>query len=177
MHILAILGVIVGGIAIWYWRFKMLGEAGRDVADMVGRARGAYRMGQFRKKVAGSPLASIEGPSLAAGVFLYALAKENRATLHLAEPIIRRQVGEIVPADELDELLSYAEWASRDVTDPRDVVRRFKPLWREKLSREERFHLTEMAEEIVNLAGAEAEHNQKLSFATLRTALGPDRVT
>ena len=174
MHILALLGVIVGGIGVWYWRFKMMREMGSDVANVVGRMQGHIRTSSFRKKAEGSPLSSIEDPALAAAIFLHALANENDESLHLSEPVIRREIGRIVPAADLDEILSYAQWAARDVADARDVVRRFKSLWRQKLTRDERADLVSMAEAVIG-SGADEHHNQKLSFVTLRTALGPEQ--
>jgi hypothetical protein len=176
VHIVGLVLALIGGAAFWYWRFKLLREAGSEVADMVGRVRGAHRMRKFKKRAEASPLASIADPAMAAAVFLHALANENDESLPQAEPEIRRQIGAIVPAAELDEVISYARWAARDVADPRDLVRRFKPLWREKLTSEERAHLVAMAETILGLSGDEPEHNQRLSFATLRTALSPEQM-
>ena len=67
-----------------------------------------------------------------------------------------------------------AQELARDVADARDVVRRFKPLWRQKLSREERADLVAMAETIADL-GDPDDHNQKLTIVTLRTALAPEQ--
>lgn len=174
MHILGIVVAIIAGAAIWYWRFQMLREAGSEVADAVGRVRGRYRMRKFKKQAEGSVLAGIHDPALAAAVFLFALGNENPATQHRSEAEIRKQIAAIVPAAELDEVISYAQWAARDIADARDVVRRFKPLWREKLSREERMDLVAMAEAITDLSD-EPDHAQQLSFTTLRAALGPDQ--
>jgi uncharacterized tellurite resistance protein B-like protein len=174
MHILALLGVIAGGAAIWYWRIKMMREMGSEVANVVGRVQGHIRTGKFRKKAEGSPLSSVEDPALAAAIFLYALANEHNEILHLSEPAIRREIARIVRAADLEEMLAYAQWAARDVVDARDVVRRFKSLWRQKLTREERSDLVSMAESIIGLGTVE-HYNQKLSFITLRTALGPEQ--
>ena len=54
------------------------------------------------------------------------------------------------------------------------MVRRFKPLWRQTLTREERADLIVMAETIAGL-GEGGDHNQKLTLVTLRTALGPEQ--
>jgi hypothetical protein len=174
MHILGLVVAVIAGAAIWYWRFQMLRDAGNEVADAVGRVRGRYRMKKFKKQAEGSVLASIHDPALAATVFLFALGNENPASQHLTEAEVRRQIAAIVPAADLDEVISYAQWAARDIADARDVVRRFKPMWREKLSREERAELVRMAEAIIGLSD-EADHGQQLSFTTLRTALAPEQ--
>ena len=172
MHIVGIVLAVLTGAAVWWWRLKLLKEAGDDVADMVGRVRGRYRMGKFKKKVEGSVLASIDDPALAAAVFLFTLANENPAIRHLSEDEIRSQIAPTIPAAELDEVVAYARWAARDLADPLDVIRRFKPLWREKLTPEERVELVGMSEAVIAL-GDKPEPGQTLSLQTLRTALVP----
>ena len=170
MHILAILGAIVAGAGIWYWRFKAMRDVGSDVLDAAGRLRGAYRMHNFKKKAEGSVLASVDDPALGAAIFLFALANEAEGAAHLAGPEIRRQLASIVPADKMDEFLAYAEWAARSVVDARDCVRRFKTLWREHLTIAEREELVGMAGAVAALAPARA-HSQTLAIEALGTAL------
>lgn len=174
MHVVAVILGVIAVAGIWYWRLRAAKEVVDEVGAAVGRVQGRIRMANFKKKAEASVLSSIEDPALAASVFLYALANENRDTLHAAERNIREDIGRIVPAADLDEMLSYAEWAARDVVDARDVVRRFKTLWREKLTREERAELVRMAETIASLGDGD-DHNQKLSVVTLRAALGPEQ--
>jgi hypothetical protein len=171
MHIIAIIGAIIGGIAIWYWRFKMVRDVGNDVADAVGRVRGAYRMRNFKKKAEASVLNSVDDPALAAGIFLFALANENAEAEHLAKPEIARQLEPIVDPDKHEEYVAYAEWAARSVVDARDCIRRFKTLWREQLSLAERGHLIEIAQAITALT-PNPTNTQKLAIESLNTALG-----
>lgn len=174
MHIVGLLLAVIVGAGVWYWRFKAVREMTDDIGNALGRAQGRYRMARFKKQSQGSALSSITDPALAAAIYLFSLANERDTSLHLSEPAIREQIGEIVPASDLDEVVSYARWAARETTDPRDIVRRFKPLWREKLTSQERAHLVAMAETIAAV-GTGPDHNQKLSLANLRMALGPDQ--
>ncbi len=174
MHVLGLFLALIVGAGIWYWRFKAVKEMTDDLGDAVGRIRGQFRMAKFRKEAQGSALSSITDPALAAAIFLFVLANEDQASLHLSEPAIRDQLAGIVPSADLDEIIAYARWAAREVPDPRDVVRRFKPLWREKLTREERASLVAMAESVASV-GDGVDHYQKLSIASLRMALGPDQ--
>ena len=170
MHIIAFLGVIIGAIGVWYWRYKTMRDVGGEVLDAFGRARGAYRMHNFKKKAESSMLASVDDPALAAAIFLFALANEADGTAHLAETEIRRQVAAIVPAGKMDEFIAYAGWAARSVIDARDCVRRFKTLWRDSLTISEREELIGMAEAVVALA-PKREHRQTLAIEALDTAL------
>ena len=170
VHILAILGAIIAGAGIWYWRFKTMHQVGSDVLDAAGRLRGAYRMHNFKKKAESSVLASVDDPALGAAIFLFALANEADGAAHLAAPEIRRQLAGIVPADKMDEFLAYAEWAARSVVDARDCVRRFKTLWREHLTIGECEELIGMAEAMASLTPRRT-HSQTLAIEALDDAL------
>jgi uncharacterized tellurite resistance protein B-like protein len=172
MAILAVIGAVLAAVGIWYYRIKMLGDVGRDVADLAGRARGAYRMHKFKQKADGATLNAIDEPALAAAVFLYALANEDKASLYKSVPAIRSSMALVANASDLDDMLAYAEWAARDVLDPRDLVPRFKTLWREKLAADERRQFIGMAETVV-AASPYPEPSQTLSVDALRTALSP----
>ncbi|MET3898540.1 hypothetical protein ABIB57_002489 [Devosia sp. UYZn731] len=170
MHIIAFLGVVIGAIGVWYWRFKAMRDVGSDVVDAVGRARGAYRMHNFRKKAESSVLASVDDPALGAAIFLFALANEADSAAHLAGPEIRRQLTNIVPADKMDEFIAYAEWAAKSVIDARDCVRRFRPLWLDNLTTGERMELLDMAQAIAALTPNRTQ-TQTLAIEALDTAL------
>lgn len=170
MHILAILGAIVAGAGIWYWRFKTMHDVGSEVLDAAGRLRGAYSRHNFKKKAESSVLASVDDPALGAAIFLFALANEAEGAAHLAGPEIRRQLADIVPAEKMDEFIAYAEWAAKSVVDARDCVRRFKTLWREHLTIGEREELVGMAKAVAALAPKLA-HSQTLAIEALDTAL------
>ena len=169
MHILAMLGAIVGGAMIWYWHFRTMRDAGNEVIDLVGRARGAYRMFNFRMKAENSVFTSVDDPALAAAIFLFALANEAGVTAR-AEAEIRKQISTITSLDRLDEVLTYADWAARNAIDARDCARRFRGLWRANLTIVERKHLLCMAV-AVRGAAPQPEHMQKLAIETLETAL------
>ena len=172
MALLAIIGAILAGIGVWYYRLRMLRDISGDLADLAGRARGAYRRNRFRRQVDDATLAAIDDPALAAAVFLYALANEDKSSLHKTEPVIHTQMAAIVAADRLSEMLAHAEWAAREVIDPRDVVRRFKPLWQDALTLTERRQLVAMAEAVAAQSN-ESPPGQTQSIEALRTAFRP----
>ena len=105
MAILAVIGAILAAVGIWYYRIKMLGDIGSDVADLAGRARGAYRMRKFKQKADGATLNAIDEPALAAAVFLYSLANEDKTSLYKSVPSIRSSIALVANASDLDDLL------------------------------------------------------------------------
>lgn len=173
MHILALLGAIVAGAGVWYWRYRQARDIGGEILDAVGTVRGAYNRRSFRKKAEGSVLNSIDDPALAAAVFLFALSNETDRSNPAAETEIRRHLAAIVPAGKLDEVIAYAAWAAKSVIDPQDCVRRFKALWRDHLDVAERDDLVAMAESVA-AATPNPRPTQALAIETLRTALDPE---
>jgi hypothetical protein len=165
----AIVGAIIAGIGVWYYRLRVLRDIGGDLADLAGRARGAYRRRRFRQQADEAALGTIDDPALAAAVFLYALANEDKSSLHKAGPVIQAQLAPLIAPERLAELLSHAQWAARDIVDPGDVVRRFKPLWREVLTVTERRQLVAMAEAVAAQSN-ESPPGMTLSIEALRTA-------
>lgn len=171
---MAIIGIIlaaIAGIGVWYYRVKMLGEMGSDIANLAGRVRGAYRMNRFKKQADAATLNAVDDPAMAAAIFLYALASEDKKTLFKSEPEIRRVMTPVVRTD-LDELLAYAQWAAREVLDPRDLVRRFKSLWRDNLTVTERQQFVGMAESVISQGGT-PNPSQLQIIDALRGALIP----
>lgn len=174
MHILAILGAIIGGVAIWAWRVRMLRDVGDEVLDGVGRMRGAFNRRAFRQKVESSALNSVDNPALAGAIFLFALANEADTAEHKVDAEIRRQLVDIVSADRLDETMAYSRWAARSVVDPRDCIRRFRKLWVESLSVGEREDLVSMSQAIRSLS-ARPIPSQALSIEALEAVLFPEQ--
>ncbi len=69
MHIILDLVAVLGGVAFWWWRLKMVSEAANEIGDVAGRAWGQYKRYKFRKKVEDSPLEAVDDP-VAAGVVM-----------------------------------------------------------------------------------------------------------
>ena len=77
MHIvLAVLGLLGGGL-FWWYRLKVLGEAAGDFIDGAGRARGYFRRRRIWTQAEHSPLTAIEDPVLAAATLIFAIIAED----------------------------------------------------------------------------------------------------
>ena len=133
----------------------MVSQAGSEIIDQVGKVRGAIRRHNFRKKAEESHLTAIQDPITAAGILLFSLAIEDDKAIPYAMQEITDKLGKIISKQEAEEVAIFSEWAAKSVTTPRDVVRRYIPLWSEKLSTEERLQLFSMADDIAKLGGPE----------------------
>ncbi|MBX5241339.1 hypothetical protein [Rhizobium sp. NLR22b] len=170
MAFLGILVAALSGAVIWYWRFKMVREAGNEIIDSVERMRGAYKRGKRRKQAEAAPLASIADPAIAAVAFFFCLAKEKPMYVDAARDVIRgRMKGIIRPAD-MEEVLVFGEWASKNVTSPEDPIRRFRDLWIKVLDMHERQQLIGIAEDVAAVGG-ERTKEQDYALQTLRRSL------
>ncbi|MEO6396459.1 MAG: hypothetical protein ABIO40_11175, partial [Devosia sp.] len=156
MAIVGLILAVLAGAIVWYWRLQLLRGMADEVATMFGRVKGRYRVDKFRRKVGGSTHAAIDDPAVAAAVFLFALVNESDGFALPAEAAVKAQIARVVPEARLAEIVSFAQWAARDVVDAKDCVRRFKPLWRDALDRSERDHLIRMAQAVVGLSDAPA---------------------
>ncbi|PDS74555.1 hypothetical protein [Rhizobium phaseoli] len=170
MAFLGILVVAISGAAVWYWRLKMMREAGSEIIDSVERMRGVYKRGKLRKQAAAAPLASIADPAIAAVAFFFCLAKEKPIHLDAARDVVRNRMKGIIRPGDMEEVLVFGEWASKNVTSPEDPIRRFRDLWLKALDMQERQQLIGIAEDVA-AAGGERTKEQEHALQTLRRTL------
>ncbi|MBB4006533.1 hypothetical protein [Allorhizobium taibaishanense] len=170
MPILAFLVTVAAGAAVWWWRLKLMREAGGEIIDSVQKMRGAFRRKKFRMAAETAPLASIRDPAIAAVAYFLCLAHEKPQSLAEANTYIRQRMAGIIAEGDMDEVLVFAEWAARRVINPTDPVRRFRDLWRERLTFAECRDLFGMAEDVVALCGPPTP-DQSASIEALRLAI------
>jgi len=170
MAFLGILVMAIGGAAVWYWRFKMMREAGSEIIDSVERMRGAYKRGKFRKQAAVAPLASIADPAIAAVAFFFCLAKEKPMYFDAAKDVVRDRMRGIIRPGDMEEVLVFGEWASKNAISPEDPIRRFRDLWLRALDMQERQQLIGIAEDVAAVGG-EKTKEQENALQVLRRTL------
>jgi uncharacterized tellurite resistance protein B-like protein len=153
--VLAVLGAVIGGIAIWWWRAQQVKGAADSVIDAAGKARGMISRARFRQRAGQSVLAGVDSPGMAAATLLYSLAA-------LRGPVVRKDAESIdgqlksvcrLNAQDRDDAMAFAEWASGQVSDTNEIVRRFLPLWVRALKPAERQELVDMAVTVAGRAG------------------------
>jgi hypothetical protein len=170
MAFLGILVMAIGGAAVWYWRLKMMREAGSEIIDSVERMRGAYKRGKFRKQAAVAPLASIADPAIAAVAFFFCLAKEKPMYFDAAKDVVRDRMRGIIRPGDMEEVLVFGEWASKNAISPEDPIRRFRDLWLQALDMQERQQLIGIAEDVAAVGG-EKTKEQENALQVLRRTL------
>jgi hypothetical protein len=154
MHIILALVGILGGIAFWWWRFKMGHEAASEMHDVAGRAWGKYKRYKFRKKVESSPVEAVDDPVAAAVVMMLAVAQEEGPLKPETEAAIRRETVETMGVNDATELMVFGKWVASHVEDANNVSLRYAKLWMNALDSDERRDLVTMVDRAVGAAGA-----------------------
>jgi len=173
MHIiLGILGIL-GGLAFWWWRLKMLTEATSEITDAAGRAVGKYKRYKFRKKVEDSPLEAVDDRVAAAVVMMYAFAQDAGPDSPNFENAIRHEVTASMGLKDPTEVMVFAKWVAGHVVDPNNVSLRYSKLWNGALTPQERSDFLSMVERVAAAAGS-VSASQEAVLAKLgeRLALG-----
>jgi uncharacterized tellurite resistance protein B-like protein len=171
MHIIFGLLAVLGGLAFWWWRLKMISEATSEISDVAGRAWGKYKRNKFRKKVEDAPVESVEDPAVAAVVMMYAVAKDVGPITEKVENAIYREVSEVMKIADAAEIIVFGKWVASHVTDPSNLTLRYAKLWNSALSRDERLEFVEILERVIAKAGSkDVAMNSKLN--KLRERLG-----
>jgi hypothetical protein len=155
MGVVALVVAIVGGIAFWWWRIQMMRDAAGTVIDAAGKAKGMISRARFRHRAGTSVLAGVDSPGMAAATLLYSLMSLKRPVGlsdqdkidHLLDTVCRMN------KQEREDAMAFASWASGQVADTNEIIRRFLPLWQSSLQGENRRELVDMALEAAELGG------------------------
>jgi len=155
MAVVALIAAIVGGIAVWWWRAQQLKGAADSVIDVAGKARGAISRARFRQRAGQSVLAGVDSPGMAAATLLYSLASLRRPVTLADEEKIDHLLETICRMNKQDraDSMAFAAWASGQVADTNDIVRRFLPIWSTGLEPAQRRELVGMAVTIAETDG------------------------
>lgn len=170
MPFLGLLLAVAAGAAVWWWRLKMLKDAGSEVIDSVERMRGAYNRRQFRKAAEAAPLTSIQDPAIAAVVFFICLADDKPAQRSEALGLIRDRMKGIIAEKDIEEVIVFADWTAKNVINVEDPVRRFRDLWLQHLDIDERGELISIARAVSSLGGEPTQAQEK-ALQMLKRAL------
>ncbi len=116
MHIIAALIGIIGFIAVWYWRLKMLHNVARDGRKVAETVANLPRKMRFKHKSGKGGLAVVDDPREAAAILMLEIAQARGTLTEKQEAAIR---GEIMhhfdfPEGDSNELIAQAGWLSRN---------------------------------------------------------------
>ena len=175
MPVIGLILAVVGGIAFWWWRIQMLKGAADSALDVAGKARGMISRARFRHKAGSSVLAGVDSPGMAAATLLYSLMALKQPVGLSDEDKIDGMLETVCRMNKKDreDAMAFAGWASNQVADTNEIVRRFMPLWDSSLEGEHRQALVDMALQAAEIGGpptdAQANAIRRLSEGLLMT--------
>ncbi|HSG94847.1 MAG TPA: hypothetical protein VLA28_04970 [Afifellaceae bacterium] len=154
MHILLPLLGVLAAFGYWYFALKNAGKAANEIVDMAGRARGAYKRSQFRKKADASVIDAITDPRTAAVVMAIVTGGTERPLSARQEAVLLSAMASVLGVEKPDEELTFAKWAAAHVVDPNNVSMRFSRLWTGALAMNERRDLVDLVHAVAAADGA-----------------------
>jgi len=159
MHIIAIIGAILGVAALVLFRMQQAAHAARDIADAADEARGLFRRWGWRRRQLRSPLDAVDDAREAAAAMMVAAAQADGSITERERVAITAAMAKHFGATErqAEELLARARWLVQDRTDPGEVFRRLTPLIVRTCAPTERADLVGMLETVAKADGRSDE--------------------
>lgn len=152
MHVLIVILGFLGTAAVWWYRVKYMRQAAADMANAAGKVRSKMQREGRTRKSALLPITAIDDPVHAAATMIAAIATEDGAMTPQIEARLKTAIGEIASTEKTDEAITYAKWASQEVTDVPLIVDRLARFLETKLNGTEKVHLIELVQDV---AGAD----------------------
>lgn len=159
MAIIAILGAVLGAIALILFRMQQAAHAARDIADAADEAHGLFRRWGWRRKQLRSPLDAVEDAREAASAMMVAAAQSDGGITERERAAITAEMRNRFGATQrqAEELLARARWLVQDRTDAGEVFRRLTPLVVRTCGATERSDLIEMLKAVAAADGRSDE--------------------
>ena len=141
--LLALVGLLAAA-AFWYFRMRNIGQAGTEVLDHLGKARGSLRRAKLREAASQSPIMAIDDPVIAATSLLCMLVASPHPLTPREEGAIREQAARIAEGEFLDEAIVYGRWLHRQGLDGPKAIRLLAGLLNDWLSPDQMAELGDM---------------------------------
>src|SRR5262245_26982819 len=167
MHILAILGAVLGVVLLILFRMQQAAHAARDIVDAADEARGFFRRLGWRRKQIRHPLDTIEDAREAGAAMKVAVAQSDGSITERERGAITAEMTKRFGAtqQQSEELFARARWLVQDRTDAGEVFRRLTPLILRTCGPVERADLIDM---LGKVAAADGKVDEVLSHDIAR---------
>lgn len=116
MHILGLLIGLIGFIAVWYWRLKVLRDVARDGRKIAETVANLPRKMRFKNRSGKAGLSVVDDPREAATILMLEVAQARGALTGNQEATIRAEIMHHFDFTETDAsaLMTQAGWLSRN---------------------------------------------------------------
>ncbi|HEU4378790.1 MAG TPA: TerB family tellurite resistance protein [Hyphomicrobiaceae bacterium] len=150
MHILAILGALVGVLLFALFRMQQAANAARDIVDAADEARGVLRRWSWRRKHITNPLDTVDDAREAAAAMMVVVAQSDGGITERERTAITREMIKRFGAtpDQAEALFARARWLVKDSADAGEVFRRLTAVIQRTCGATERSDLIEMLDAV-----------------------------
>lgn len=150
MHILAILGAVVGVLLFALFRMQQAANATRDIVDAADEARGLFRRWSWRRKHAKHLLDTVDDAREAAAAMMVVVAQSDGSITERERTAITSEMVQRFGAtpDQAEALFARARWLVKDSADAGEVFRRLTPVIHRTCGATERSDLIAMLEAV-----------------------------
>jgi uncharacterized tellurite resistance protein B-like protein len=155
MHIIAILGAVLGVLFLVLLRMQQAAHAARDLADAADDARGLFRRWGWRRRQLRNPLDGVDDAREAAAAMMVAAAQSDGSITERERTAIAAEMSRHFGAtpQQAEALIARARWLVQDRTDAGEVFRRLTPLMVRTCGPQERSDLVGMLEAVAAADG------------------------
>jgi len=170
MHIVLAALSALGALAFFIIRANHVAQAGRELGEAAGDARGLFRRFLWRRRTDVDLIRKIDDPRLAATVMMCAMAQSDG---HMTEPEKAAILGQMRGPLELEqaeavELFAHAHWLTGDMKELSSLLRRASKPVLERCTADEKTGLIDMLSQV---AAADGEPSAIQSDAIQRLAI------
>jgi uncharacterized tellurite resistance protein B-like protein len=169
MHIIAILGAVLGVLFLVLLRMQQAAHAARDLADAADEARGLFRRWGWRRKQLRSPLDGVDDAREAAAAMMVAVAQADGSITERERAAIAAEMSRHfgATAQQAEALTARARWLVQDRIDAGEVFRRLTPLIVRSCGPQEKLDLIQMLQAV---AAADSGNDDVLAQDIARLA-------
>ncbi len=173
MHIVLAALSALGALAFFIIRANHVAQAGRELGEAAGDAKGLFRRFFWRRRTHVDLIRKIDDPRLAAAVMMCAMAQSDG---HMTEAeksaILERMRGPLeLEQAEAVEIFAHAHWLTGDMKELSSLLRRASKPILERCTATERAGLIEMLSQVAAADGA-ASAIQRDAIERLAIELG-----
>ena len=171
--ILAIL-VILGVVALWYWRVKAAREGSGAAFDPGGDVRLSARRVMFKRRSHTHPADAVDDPRLAAAGIIVAVATMDAPITQAEIKRLTRSAQETFDVTEREalDIVSFGRWIAGQCASNAEAVRRLSGAVMKLAGSDAGPDLLRMIEEVATAGGGALGEEERDALDTVRNTLG-----
>ncbi|MEM0988319.1 MAG: TerB family tellurite resistance protein [Pseudomonadota bacterium] len=173
MHLLGGLLVLIGAVAVWYWRVRMARDAAGDAIEAGNDIRLSARRLMYKRKHDVHPADCVDDPRLAAAGIAVAVATMDHPISQAEIAALTdsaRQTFDVTEREALD-IVSFGRWVADQCNTQEEAVRRLSKVVASLAGPNAADDLVAMIQAVSTAGGAELGEDELAAIETVRRVL------